>query len=79
MALDIAGKIPGIRRTARAYDGTATRFRFDVAKKLIDSYGGIDWVKQNLTPRELKDLGEFINTASGRGGKAGGLLSKHEL
>ena len=77
VALDIAGKIPGIRRTARAYDGTATRFRFDVAKKLIDSYGGIDWVKQNLTPRELKDLGEFINTASGRGGKAGGLLSKH--
>lgn len=67
-----------VQGSDRAYNGGLTKLRFDVAKKIIDSYGGTDEFLKFFDGKDqaMRDLGEFINTASGRGGKAGGLLDK---
>lgn len=80
-ASDIAEKIPGLGKgvlaSERAYNGGLTKMRYDVSKRVIDAYGGLAEVEKNFTPKMLRDLGEVINTASGRGGKTGGLIEKH--
>lgn len=82
-AADYAEKIPGAGRVVqgsdRAYTGGLTKLRFDTAKKIIDSYGGVDQFNKFFEGNEkaIKDLGEVINTFSGRGGKAGGLVEQH--
>lgn len=75
--IPVAGK--AVQGSDRAYNGGLTKLRFDTAKKIIDSYGGTDEFLKffDSNPQAVKDLGEFINTASGRGGKAGGLLDKY--
>jgi hypothetical protein len=63
-----AESIPGvgkvIRASGRAYTGFLNRMRADVFDQMIDSYrvsGG------EATPKYLRDLGDFINTSTGRG------------
>lgn len=78
---DIAEKIPVAGRAVsaadRAYSGAATKLRYDVTKNIIDKYGGIDNFVKNFSDKEMTDVGEVINTLTGRGGKAGGLTEKH--
>ncbi len=64
----LAEKIPGVGRvvkaTGRAYTGFLNKMRADVFDQMVNSYretGG------ELTPEYLKSVGEFINTATGRG------------
>ncbi len=80
---DLAEKIPvagkAIQGSDRAYNGGLTKLRFSTAKKIIDSYGGTDAFLKFFdgNDKALKDLGEVINTFSGRGGKPGGFVSKY--
>lgn len=61
----------------RSFSGTVTALRYNVAKNWIDAQGGIDNVVKNFSSKELEDLGEALNTASGRGGKKGGFVDKN--
>lgn len=82
-AADLAEKIPVgghvVKASDRAYSGGLTRLRFDAAKKIIDSYGGTDQFLKFYEGNDdaMKALGEVINTFTGRGGKAGGLVEQH--
>ena len=82
-AADIAEKIPGagriVKASDRAYSGGLTKLRFDATKKIIDSYGGVDGFLKFFegNDKAMTDLGEVINTFTGRGGKAGGLVEQH--
>ena len=82
-AADIAEAIPGVGRVVtasdRAYSGGLTKLRFEAAKKIVDSYGGVDGFLKFFegNDKALTDLGEVINTFTGRGGKAGGLVEQH--
>lgn len=71
----IYGKI--VKGSDRAFSGTLSELRFNVAKNWIDNVGGVDEVMKNFNEKELRDLGEALNTLSGRGGKAGGFVDKH--
>lgn len=77
---DVLDNIPvygkGIAGSDRAYTGGLTRLRYDVAKKWVDSLGGVDEIAK-LTDDQLKDLGEVVNTFTGSGGKAGGITEKN--
>ena len=57
----------GVAASNRAFSGTASIMRSDVAKKIIDGYGGADEVMKSWTTKDFKDLGRVINTATGRG------------
>jgi murein DD-endopeptidase MepM/ murein hydrolase activator NlpD len=63
---NIADKIPGISHSERAYVAYLNKLRADVFSHLIDKGKelGIDWDKNG---KALKDLGKYINTATGRG------------
>lgn len=50
----------------RAFSGAAAELRANVAKKIIDGYGGVKAL-ENWTEKDLKDLGRVLNTATGRG------------
>ena len=82
-AADLAEKIPlaghVVKASDRAYSGGLTKLRFDATKKIIDSYGGVDGFLKFFegNDKALTDLGEVINTFTGRGGKAGGLVEQH--
>jgi len=77
---DILENIPvygkGIEGSNRAYTGGLTKLRYEVAKKWVDSLGGVDEVAK-LTDTQLADLGEVVNTFTGSGGKMNGLTDKH--
>jgi hypothetical protein len=85
---DLAEKIPGAKHVVqgadRAYSGMATRLRFDAAKQAVDAAGGPDAYLKVMQDTfgdkaddAMKAYGEVINTLSGRGGKAGGLVEQH--
>lgn len=80
---DYAEAIPGFGRIVtgsdRAYTGGLTKLRYDTAKKIIDSYGGVDEFLDFYKGKDdaMEALGEVINTFTGRGGKRGGLADKH--
>lgn len=61
-----ADKIPGVKQSARAYNGYLNKLRADVfdrmAQELDDA--GVDLQKD---PKVLKDLARFVNSATGRG------------
>lgn len=60
----------------RAFSGTAAELRANVAKKIIDGYGGVAALK-DWTTKDFEDLGRVLNTATGRGmGKTGGWFEK---
>lgn len=50
----------------RAFSGAATVMRSDVAKKIINDYGGVAEVSK-WNKKALEDLGRVIDTATGRG------------
>jgi hypothetical protein len=81
---DAAKKVLGVGYLAqgadRAYSGFLTKFRADVADKIIGDLKS-SGVFDEMDDKALKSLGKFINTASGRGDlgsleKHAGLLSK---
>lgn len=85
---DYAEKIPGagkvVQGSDRAYSGGLTNLRYNVAHSIIDKAGGPDnylKVMENVygdkADEAMQALGEVINTFSGRGGKAGGLVESH--
>lgn len=76
-AMDIASKVPFVKRTARAYDGSITSYRMDLWDKHMTAFGGPDAAENILGPKGMFQLAEAINTATGSGGKAGGLIEKH--
>lgn len=59
----------------RGYTGALTKFRNDVANKILDGMGPDKIAK--MTDEEFESLGQWINVATGRGGKPGGWLDKH--
>lgn len=50
----------------RAFSGAAADLRANVAKKIIDGYGGVK-AMENWDDKALKDLGRVLNTSTGRG------------
>lgn len=68
---NLAEKIPGIGKVVsasnRAYTGFLIKLRADVFDSLIElgTASGKSW---ETNPKALKDLGKFINAATGRGG-----------
>lgn len=77
----ILEKVPvygrGIEASDRAYSGGLTKLRYNIAKKWIDSLGGPDQALKDLSEKDLRDIGEVINTSTGSGGKKGGFTEKH--
>lgn len=77
----ILEKVPvygkGIEASDRAYSGGLTKLRYNIAKKWIDALGGPDEALKNLSEKELRDIGEVINTSTGSGGKKGGFTEKN--
>lgn len=71
-------KIPGVGASNRAFTGTLGYMRAHSFKSVIDSVEqGTGKTIDQWTPKELKSLGKFINTSSGRGhGKDGGWFEK---
>lgn len=79
---DYIEKIPlygskGVAGSRRAYDGGLTKLRYNIAKKWVDDFGGVDNFRKQFSDKEIRDLGEVINTFTGSGGKKGGLLDQH--
>ena len=79
---DYIEKIPvygskGVAGSRRAYDGGLTKLRYNIAKKWVDDFGGVDTFRKQFSDKEMRDLGEVINTFTGSGGKKGGLLDQH--
>lgn len=77
----ILEKVPvygrGIEASDRAYSGGLTKLRYNIAKKWIDSLGGPDQALKDLSEKDLRDIGEVINTSTGSGGKKGGFTEKN--
>lgn len=71
----VAGRL--IKASDRSFSGTLTNLRYNVAKNWIDNVGGVDEVLKNFSGKELEDMGEALNTLSGRGGKRGGFTDEH--
>lgn len=62
----LASNLPGVKHSERAYTGFLTKLRADTFDTLVNNAekAGIDLWKDN---KALKDIAEFINTATGRG------------
>jgi len=77
----ILEKVPvygrGIEASDRAYSGGLTKLRYNIAKKWLDSLGGPDQALKELSEKDLRDIGEVINTSTGSGGKKGGFTEKN--
>lgn len=71
----VAGRL--IKASDRSFSGTLTNLRYNVAKNWVDNVGGVDEVMKNFSGKELEDMGEALNTLSGRGGKRGGFTDEH--
>lgn len=65
---DLAEKIPGVNASERAYVGGLTRLRADAADSIIED---LKKTEASLNDKQLKSLGRFINTSSGRGDLGG--------
>jgi hypothetical protein len=63
--IPIIGRI--VRSSNRAYSGFLNRQRADAFDAMVESFGGAD----NITPEQVKALGDFVNTATGRGSELG--------
>ena len=61
----------------RGMSSALAHTRFELAKNFIDAAGGIDNVTKTFSKEELADLGEVLNTITGRGGKKGGFVDKN--
>lgn len=67
----------GIAASDRAYSGGLTKLRYNLAKQVINSHGGVDEFAKKFSDKEMKDIGEVINTSTGSGGKPGGFAERH--
>ena len=61
----------------RGMSSALAHTRFELAKNFIDAAGGIDNVIKTFSTKELADLGEVLNTITGRGGKKGGFVDRN--
>lgn len=61
----------------RGMSSALAHTRFELAKNFIDAAGGIDNVTKTFSTKELADLGEVLNTITGRGGKKGGFVDRN--
>lgn len=61
----------------RGMSSAIANTRYELAKNFIDNAGGVEETNRLFSQKELSDLGEVLNTISGRGGKHGGFTSKH--
>lgn len=67
-----------IAGSERAYDGGLTRLRASLWKHNLQAFGDSpEAAAQALGQKGLEGLAETINTLTGRGGKKGGLVTKH--
>ena len=60
----------------RGMSSALAHTRFELAKNFIDAAGGIDNVTKTFSTKELADLGEVLNTITGRGGKRAASLTE---
>ncbi len=61
-----AGKLPGVKQSERAYNGYLNKLRADVFDRLSKEMEDAG-VNLKTDTKTLKDLGRFVNTATGRG------------
>jgi hypothetical protein len=77
---DLIEKIPVFGRVTkasdRAYGGGLAYMRAEIADKIINKEGGRQLLSE-MDDKALQALGEFVNTATGRGGKKGGFTDRH--
>lgn len=76
-ASDLAAKFPGVKRSARAYEGGLTKLRSDMWANSLRKFGGPEEAERLLGEKGMRGLAEAINTLTGRGGKKGGFIDKH--
>ena len=77
-ATDIVGKVPGVKAAERAYTGGLTKLRKDILTKNLQAYGSTaEEAERALGKKGMEGLLEAVGTLTGRGGKAGGFVSKH--
>lgn len=78
----LAEKIPGIGRTIaasdRAYTYGLSKLRADVFDSIHDHYADTGKPMESWSDKELKSLGRYINTSSGRG-DYGKFLEQHAV
>ena len=69
------GKV--IEGSNRGMSSATSWTRFNIAKKFIDDAGGVEEAAKTFSKSEFEELGEVLNTITGRGGKKGGFTDRH--
>lgn len=69
------GKV--VEGSNRGMSSAVAHTRFNLAKKFIDDAGGVEGATKLFSEKELSDLGEVLDTITGRGGKKGGFTEQH--
>jgi hypothetical protein len=67
MLSTIAEKIPGVRRSNRAYTAFLNKLRADTFKQMTQDYGVTSGTNMRNNVKVGKEIAEFVNNATGRG------------
>jgi hypothetical protein len=67
MMSTIAEKIPGVRRSNRAYTAFLNKLRADTFKQMTQDYGVVSGTNMRHNVKLGKEIAEFVNNATGRG------------
>lgn len=67
MLSTIAEKIPGVRRSNRAYTAFLNKLRADTFKQMTQDYGVTSGTNMRNNVKLGKEIAEFVNNATGRG------------
>lgn len=63
----LADKVPGVRRSNRAYTIFLNKLRADTFKQMVNDFGVTSGTNMRQNVALSKDIASFINTATGRG------------
>lgn len=63
----LADKVPGVRRSNRAYTIFLNKLRADTFKQMINDFGVSSGTNMKKNVALSKDIANFVNTATGRG------------
>jgi hypothetical protein len=67
MLSTIAEKIPGVRRSNRAYTAFLNKLRADTFRQMTQDYGVVSGTNMRNNVKLGKEIAEFVNNATGRG------------
>jgi hypothetical protein len=67
MLSSIAEKIPGVRRSNRAYTAFLNKLRADTFKQMTSDFGVVSGTNMRNNVKVGKEIADFVNNATGRG------------